>query len=264
MICRVIQLSPPTTVVTNSGTDHFSAHAENYARFRPTYPPDLFAWLAGQCTQRGLAWDCGTGNGQAALGLAPHFDHVHATDLSQAQLDQAPTHSRVTYLTAAAEHSGLAEQSVDLVIVAQALHWFHHERFYVEVNRVLKHGGIFAAWTYRLLDAEPEINAIIAHFHQHTVGPWWPAERRWVDAGYQGLPFPFEELTVPTFSMERTWNLEQMLDYLRTWSATQRYIQERGADPTLALRSELIPIWGDPGEMKKITWPLALRCGRLT
>ncbi len=249
--------------MTTHSTDHFSAHAQNYARFRPTYPDELFLWLATLCPERALAWDCGTGNGQAALGLAAHFTKIHATDLSPEQLKQASARDNIHYQPGAAEDSGLPDQSANLVTVAQALHWFDHERFYPEVLRVLKPGGVFAAWTYRLLDAEPAINAVVAHFHSQTVGPWWPTERRWVDSGYQGLPFPFDELEVPEFFMERLWTLAQMLDYLRTWSATQRYIKECGTDPTHALMTELLPVWGDPEQPKRIAWPLAVRCGRL-
>ncbi len=245
-------------------TDHFSGHAQDYARYRPSYPHELFAWLAEQCPAHQLAWDCGTGNGQAALALAPHFAQVHATDLSAQQLAQAPTHPQISYVAAPAEQSGLAAESCDLITVAQALHWFQHDAFYAEAVRVLKPGGVFAAWTYKLLDAEPAINELVAHFHSTTIGPWWPAERRWVDNGYQDLPFPFSELVVPAFSMHCQWTLDDMLHYLRTWSATQRYIAEKGTDPTRALAHDLRLLWGDPKQTKRISWPLAIRCGRHT
>jgi SAM-dependent methyltransferase len=250
-------------LMTQHSTDHFSAHAASYAQHRPSYPDALFDWLASLCTAHDLAWDCGTGNGQAALALAPHFARVRATDLSAEQIAQASAHPRIEYAAAPADESGLAKQSADLITVAQALHWFDHTRFYAEVARVLRPGGIFAAWTYRLLDAEPDINAVVAHFHSVTVGPWWPAERRWVDAGYQGLPFPFDEIAPPSFAMEREWTLAHVLDYLRTWSATQRYIADKGVDPVDALRHELAPLWGDPTQAKRIVWPLAIRCGRV-
>jgi SAM-dependent methyltransferase len=246
-----------------SATDHFSGHAQDYARHRPRYPAELFAWLASQCCEHALAWDCGTGNGQAALDLTPHFSAIHATDLSAEQLSHATPHPKICYHAAPAEESGLPARSVDLVTVAQALHWFRHDAFYAEVIRVLKPGGVFAAWTYRLLDAEPAINDCIAHFHGHTVGPWWPPERRWVDEGYRTLPFPFDEIASPMFVIERAWTLVQLLDYLRTWSATQRYLKERGSDPTLELAQQLAPLWGDPEQEKVVRWPLALRCGRV-
>ena len=248
--------------ISISGTDHFSGHAAAYARHRPSYPPELFAWLAGQCRQRTLAWDCGTGNGQAAHALAAHFAQVHATDLSAEQLAEATPDPRIRFHAAPAEASGLVDQSCDLVTVAQALHWFCHDAFYAEVKRVLRPGGLIAAWTYKLLDVEPAINRLVEHFHNRTVGPWWPPERKWVDVSYVGMPFPFVDVAVPAFTIHRDWTLEQLLAYLRTWSATQRYIKETGNDPTLALGEQLAAVWTDRSQTKTIAWPLAIRCGR--
>ena len=249
-----------------SSTDHFSAHADAYAKSRPSYPPELFAWLATQCQARALAWDCGTGNGQAAAALATHFDRIHATDLSAEQLAQAAPDPRIHYQCAPAHMSELGDQSCDLVTVAQALHWFCDDAYYAEVNRVLKPDGIIAAWTYRLLDAEPAINALVAHFHNHTVGPYWPSERKWVDLGYVGMPFPFDEMTAPIFTISREWTLNDLLAYLRTWSATQRYMKATGNDPVIALGRQLTEIWGTTRDgteaRKQILWPLAIRCGR--
>lgn len=244
--------------------DHFSGHAGLYARARPTYPPALFQWLADQCAVRQLAWDCGTGNGQAARALAEHFDRVHATDLSAQQVAEAPAHPRIDYRAAPAEASGLPDGGCDLVTVAQALHWFCHEGFYAEVRRVLKPGGLFAAWTYTLLRAEPELNAAVEDFHTNIVGPWWPPERRWVDLGYREMPFPFAELPAPAFEIRLEWRLADLLDYLRTWSATQRYIKEKGEDPTLAFGERISHLWPDAEAVKPIVWPIALRCGRVT
>lgn len=243
--------------------DHFSGHAADYARHRPSYPPELFAWLAGQCAGHGLAWDCGTGNGQAARALAPHFQRIVATDLSAEQIAQAEPHPQIDYRATPAETSGLDAASCDLVTVAQALHWFCHGDFYAEVQRVLKPGGLFAAWTYTLLQAEPAINAQVARFHDETVGPWWPPERRWVDLGYAGMPFPFADIAAPAFEIRLQWRLDDLLAYLRTWSATQRCLKETGTDPTLALGRELAPLWGERDIEKTIVWPIALRCGRL-
>lgn len=247
---------------TPPAADHFSGHAADYAKYRPGYPSELFAWLAGECTARELAWDCGTGNGQAARQLAEHFARVVGTDLSARQVAQAQVHPRIEYRAAPAEASGLADASCDLVTVAQALHWFCHDAFYAEVDRVLKPGGMFAAWTYTLLRAEPAINAAVADFHDHVVGPWWPPERRWVDLGYAGMPFPYTPLPGPAFDIRLEWTLADLLAYLRTWSATQRCIAERGEDPTVALGKELAPAWGDPSSRKSIVWPIALIRGR--
>ena len=243
--------------------DHFSAHAADYAKARPSYPPELFTWLAQQCPARDLAWDCGTGNGQAAQALAGHFRHVHATDLSAGQVAQAKLHPRIDYLVAPAEASGLADRSCDLVAVAQALHWFCNERFYAEAKRVLKPRGLFAAWTYTLLHGEPELNTIVKDFYTNTVGPWWPPERRWVDLGYRDMPFAFDDIATPEFEIRLQWTLADLLAYLRTWSATQRCIKETGVDPCKALGERLREVWPDPKQAKTIIWPIALRCGRL-
>ena len=243
--------------------DHFSAHAADYARHRPSYPPELFTWLAQQCPAQDLAWDCATGNGQAARALARHFRHVHATDLSAEQVAQATPHPRINYRVAPAEASGLADRSCDLVAVAQALHWFCNDSFYAEVKRVLKPGGLFAAWTYTLLQGEPELNAMMTDFHGNVVGPYWPAERRWVDLGYRDMPFPFEDIATPEFEIRLDWTLADLLAYVRTWSATQRCIKATGGDPCTALGERLKEVWPDPETRKTIIWPIAVRCGRL-
>ena len=250
-----------------TNTDHFSAYAAAYSKARPTYPPELFAWLAAQCPQHALAWDCGTGNGQAAQELATHFSLVHATDLSTKQLAQAKSNPRIRFVAAPAEASELADQSCDLVTIAQALHWFCHDEFYAEVKRVLKPSGLIAAWTYTLLDTAPEVNAVMRKFHDQTVAPWWPAERKWVDLAYRGMPFPFEEITVPAFTIYRQWALTDLLAYVSTWSATQRCMEETGRDPVAELGLELAQLWGDnesgTPSTKTIRWPLAIRCGRI-
>jgi SAM-dependent methyltransferase len=222
----------------------------------------LFAWLARQCATKDLAWDCGTGNGQAARALAEHFRHIHATDLSAEQVARAVPDPRIDYRATPAEASGLPDACCDIVTVAQALHWFCHDAFYTEVRRVLKPGGLLAAWTYTLLRGEPELNVVVEDFYRNTIGPCWPPERRWVDLAYRGMPFPFADIAVPDFEIRLEWTLEDLLAYLRTWSATQRYMKERGADPCVELGVRLREIWPDPQARKSITWPIALRCGR--
>lgn len=242
--------------------DHFSAQAPDYARYRPAYPAELFAWLAAQAPARDAAWDCGTGSGQAALGLAPHFEHVIATDPSASQLDNAPPHPRVEYRTARAEASGLQAASVDLVTVAQAIHWFDLDRFFAEARRVLKPGGLLAVWTYTLLDIAPEIDTLVSDYYHNIIGPYWPPERRMVDDGYRSLPFPFEEIAAPAFEIRIEWTLQELLGYLRTWSATQRCLKARGIDPCLELAGRLEPLWPRSGKRRSVRWPLHLRAGR--
>ena len=244
--------------------DHFSTASGRYAAFRPDYPPALFAWLAGQCAQRDTAWDCATGSGQAAPGLAPHFRRVVATDASVEQIRHAQPHPVIDYRVAPAEASGLADASVDLVGVAQAAHWFDLPRFHAEVARVLKPGGVLALWGYGRLVLPGDLDAPFHRFYAETVGPYWPAERRLIDDAYRSLDFPFAEIDAPPFFIEVDWTLDRLLDYVSTWSAVKRFQAARGCDPLPALRTELEPLWREPGAALRLRWPLFLRVGRAT
>ncbi|MBK7815622.1 MAG: class I SAM-dependent methyltransferase [Rhodocyclaceae bacterium] len=242
--------------------DHFSGVAANYARFRPGYPSALFDWLAARTPDHDLAWDCGCGNGQASVPLADRYRRVAATDFSPGQIELAKPHPRIDYRVAPAEASGLPAHCADLVTVAQALHWFDFDRFYAEVRRVLKADGLFAAWTYRLLRAEPAINDVLGDFYANTLGPHWPPERRWVDLAYGGgMPFPFREVATPSFEIRLEWSLDDLLAYLGTWSATARYRQATGRDPITALGERLASVWAEG--RREIVWPIALRAGHV-
>ncbi|HEV7904386.1 MAG TPA: class I SAM-dependent methyltransferase [Pyrinomonadaceae bacterium] len=241
--------------------DHFSSHSPDYAKYRPRYPAALFEYLASMTPEHERAWDCATGNGQAALSLAPFFAQVIATDASQSQLDSAPPHEKISYRVAAAEQTDIEAASVNLVTVAQALHWFDLEAFYREVKRVLKPAGVLAVWAYNLLEIEPSIDAKVNEFYGLTVGPYWPPERRLIEDGYRSIVFPFEELKPPPVRMEASWRLSDLVGYLQTWSATKRFIAARGFDPVPALANELLPVWGATNEEKRVYWPLSLRVG---
>lgn len=244
------------------GTDHFSRQAPDYAKYRPGYPEPLFSWLADRASGDELAWDVGCGNGQAAVPLATHFHRVVATDLSAAQIAQAQPHPRVEYRVAPCEASGLPDASCDLVTVAQAIHWFDFDKFYAEVRRVLKPGGLLAAWTYTLLRGEPAINAVIEAFYTGVLAPWWPPQRRWVELDYIGMPFPFAAVSpAPTFEIRLCWTLADLVNYIGTWSAVQRYRAETGIDPTRELFARLHPHWGNPAIQREIVWPIALLAG---
>ena len=246
-----------------SYADHFSRLAPAYASCRPGYPEGLFDYLAGLVSRRDLAWDCAAGSGQATIPLARRFNRVIATDVSAAMLDQAPRHPAVVYRVAPAEASGLGDATADLVTVAQALHWLNTETFYAEVNRVLVPGGVLAVWTYgaQYLD-EPALDGVLRHFYADVVGPYWAPERRHVESGYATLPFPFPELEPPVLGMEEHWGLAQLLGYIGTWSATQRFRETVGHDPVDQLAHELAQYWGDPSATRRIRWPLSLRLGR--
>lgn len=244
--------------------DHFSTVAQSYAGFRPRYPAAIFDWLATQVPRSGEVWDCAAGNGQATVDLATRFARVTATDASAAQIAAAAPTAGVEFRVAPAERSGLADQSVDLITVAQAAHWFELDAFYAEVRRVLRPTGVLAIWAYGVQRVEgEEVNQMIQDFYSNIVGPYWPPERQLVEDGYQTLPFPFTPLAAPAFQMEELWSLEQVIGYLGTWSATTRYIQAHQSDPRTRLSAALKAVWGDPARQRKVTWPVAFRAGKV-
>ncbi len=243
--------------------DHFSSQAEAYQRFRPDYPPRLFAWLAAQVGEHRRAWDCGCGNGQAAHGLAPYFELIFASDPSADQISRARPHPAIRYFVATAEDSGLASACVDLVVVAQALHWFDFPRFYAEVRRVARPGGVLAAVAYGELQLGGELDQVADHFYCHVVGPYWPTERRFIDDGYRTIPFPFPEIAAPAMELSADWDLGHLLGYFGTWSAVKEYRRTGAGDPLPALRQALARYWGDPQQRRRVRWPLYLRVGRV-
>jgi SAM-dependent methyltransferase len=243
--------------------DHFSGAAAEYARFRPRYPAALFSYLASLVPGEAVAWDCATGNGQAAVALAAHLSRVVATDASAEQIAHAEPHPRVEYRVAPAERSGLDAASVELVTVAQALHWFDPAAFYAEAQRVLRPGGVIAVWCYgHMVLPTAALQNALDRFYSVTVGPYWPPERALVEAGYGSLHFPFDDVASPAFVMEMQTSLDGLLGYLGTWSATQRYVQATGRDPVPELGREVAMHWGDPHAQRVVRWPLSLRVGR--
>jgi SAM-dependent methyltransferase len=245
--------------------DQFSRVSADYARFRPRYPRELFAWVASLVDRHALAWDCATGNGQAAIGLAEDFAHVEATDASAEQLHHAMPHERITYRQGQADASGLDAASADAVTVAQALHWLPHDRFYGEVRRVLAPGGVFVAWGYHLPGiGVPSVDAAMEHFHDHVVGPYWRPERQYVVQRLRTLPFPFAEIDAPTtFEVHLPMSLATFGDFLRTQSATERYRDVKGEDPVPAFQARVVDAWGGRDKVQDVVWPIFIRAGRL-
>ena len=241
--------------------DHFSRDSAAYAGYRPHYPAELFVWLASLSPGHTLAWDAGTGNGQAAVALADHFARVIATDPSDKQIGQAIAHPRVEYRIAD-EVAGLDPASVDLATVAQALHWFDRPKFWSEARRVVRPGGVVAVWCYELQHVAPEVDAVIGRFYHETVGPYWTPDRKLVEDGYRSVEFPFEEVEVPRFAMTSEWTLQQQVGYLGTWSAVGRYRDQVGSDPLELVRPELEKVWG-ADRVRRVSWPLSVRAGRV-
>ena len=247
-----------------SGRDYFSSCSNQYAAFRPRYPQELFQWLYSVTRAHERVWDCACGNGQASVDLAEHFREVHATDLSGEQIANAQAHPRVQYRVALAEASGLPDESVDLVTVAQALHWFDLERFYAEARRVARSGALLAVWCYGVCELSPASgNAELQHFYSNVVGPYWTPERRLVETGYRTLDFPAPELSTPVVAMRLEWTLDQLLGYVSSWSASARFRKERGDDPVPELRAALQPHWRISTERRIVQWPLSIRAARL-
>ncbi len=244
--------------------DHFGPVSDAYEEFRPHYPESLFDALMDWVPSQQSAWDVGCGTGQASLSLAQRFLQVRATDASRAQIERAVPHERITYAVASAHDSGLPDGSVDLITVAQALHWFDVDAFHAEATRVLTRNGVIAEWTYALLDVpscEPiaaAVNALDARLRD-----WWPPERVHVDNGYGDLAFPFSPIDVGAQLMHADWSREQLVGYLGTWSAVTRYRAERSDDPLAEVVSVIEAQWGAV-ERRQITWPLTVRVGTVT
>jgi len=243
--------------------DHFSQQAGAYASSRPRYPDGMFGYLADAAPQRELAIDVGTGNGQAAQGLARHFQSVLAIDGSAAQIAKAAPADNIRYECATADAIPAADGSADLVTVAQAAHWFPLDEFYAEVKRILKPGGVLAIWTYNLPRFQQDrIDDIIDTLYEDIIGPYWPEERRHVEDGYASLPFPFPRMDAPEFEMSAQWDLDHLVSYLNSWSAVQRYRDQTGLDPLESVVEGLGRAWGAPQRTRQVRFMLSLLMGR--
>ena len=242
--------------------DLFSGHAADYARFRPSYPPELFAWLADISAARDLAVDLGTGNGQAAVSLAEHFARVIGIEPSAEQLANARAHPRTEYRVGTAEATGLTDYAADLLLAAQAFHWFRHEPFFTEVRRVLRPGGVLALVSYALSRITPEVDAVVDELYV-SLDRYWEPERRLVEDGYAGVEVPFTELAVPAFEMRSSWSADDLIGYLGTWSALQKCIAAEGRNPLDADRARLVTAWGGAETRRDAVWPLAVRAFRV-
>lgn len=240
--------------------DLFSLQAKSYAAFRPVYPSGLYEFLFSQVKCFDRAWDCGCGNGQVAGELIKKFGKVDATDISSAQLSHAVAIPGIEYTLCRAEQTAFEDDSFDLITVATALHWFDFDAFYREVRRVGKPGSLLAAWTYVPFKVNPEIDRICDHFSYVTVGDCWHPGRRYLDAGYSSIPFPFTELEAPQFKIEVDWTYRQFIGYVDSWSAVQEYKNRNGISPLQLLEATLPEVW-PPDELRTVTFPLFMRLG---
>jgi ubiquinone/menaquinone biosynthesis C-methylase UbiE len=247
-----------------SAADLFGDRANEYARHRPTYPEALFDHLERWVPGRDAAWDCGAGSGQTARSLAKRFRLVVATDLSERQLAQGAAVDHVAFVAATAEAAPLRERCADLVTVSAALHWFDRPRFYDEMRRVARPGAILAVWSYYHSRIEPAIDAVLVHVAEQIVGPYWIPGFDLNRQLYRDLDLPFERLPWPEVNAEARMRLPDLVQYMRTWSASQAYERARGADPVAAVRDDLVRAWGDEQTERVIRWPLHGAIGRVS
>jgi ubiquinone/menaquinone biosynthesis C-methylase UbiE len=243
--------------------DLFSERANLYAQYRPTYPEVLFEYILSFVKERKMAWDCATGNGQAAVHLAQSFDQVEATDISEAQLRNAVLKENIHYQVSAAEATPFNDNTFDLITIATAYHWLDWDAFHKEATRVGKPGCVIAAWaTYTMRLPEDELQQLYFQFYREIVGSFWEPERRYVDDQYETVAFNFQPLPIQNFEIELEWTKQQFKGYLETWSATQKYMKTNGASPLDIIEVKLNALWKDE-EKKKLAIPLCLRLGRV-
>lgn len=240
--------------------DNFSAASGNYAKYRPSYPKALFDFIFSLVDHKENAWDCGTGNGQVAIELAKKFKKVHATDISQNQMNNATAWPNISYSLQPAENTQFPDDSFDLITVAQAIHWFDFERFYKEVQRTAKKSALLCIIGYGRVKISKDIDEVLSNFYHHTIGAFWDPERKYIDDRYQTIPFPFEELETPDFVNSYDWTLDHFIGYLNTWSAVKHFTSKNQYNPVDTLQKRLQEYW-NPEETKEVTFPLFVRVG---
>ncbi|MFZ0265659.1 MAG: methyltransferase domain-containing protein [Nitrososphaeraceae archaeon] len=243
--------------------DNFSTQSKEYSFSRPTYPESLFEFLSTVTPKKNLAWDCATGNGQAAIGLSKYFKKVIASDASKNQIRHGFQRGNIDYKLFPAENAELNNDSVDIVTVAQGLHWFDFDKFYFNVKRVGKKDGIIAVWSYDMHKINPQIDKVTDRLDVdgEILGSYWDKETKYVKEKYKTIPFPFNEISVPAFKTMLYWNLHQLWDYMKTWSSVKRYCSENKRDPLDLVRPELNTLWGDELDKKEVTWNINIRAG---
>ena len=243
--------------------DLFSTQSDLYARYRPTYPKELYDHILSFVKEKNIAWDCATGNGQAAVVLADHFKKVIATDISAAQVDKAIKKDNIEYLVCSGESTPFADNTFDLVTVAQAYHWLRWKEFKKEVTRVCKPGALIAIWTYyRNTTGDKKIDDAVYNFYENVTRPYWDEARKYVEEKYVTVEFDYDLLPVKHFEITLNWQREDMIGYISSWSAIQKYIKVNGHSPIPTIEEEINKLWPE-GELKKVSFPLYLKLGKI-
>ncbi len=206
--------------------DFFSDRADLYSTARPIYPPELFSYLAS---------------------------------LSPKQLSQAKPHPQIRYSVQLAEETTFADNSFSLITVAQALHWFNFEQFWPEVQRLLKPGGIFAAWSYGFPELEPQLDVILQTQLLDLLKPYWAPQNQLAIDGYQTIVLPLQELEAPAFRLAPQWILTQVLAYFQTSSATKKAIAQEGETFWEQFATMFEQAWRNVSTPKAISMNISLR-----
>jgi SAM-dependent methyltransferase len=188
---------------------------------------------------------------------------VIATDASREQIQFAIPHEKVEYRVEPAEGTTIEAHSADLITVGVAIHWFEFDPFYVEVRRVAKPGAVIGVWTYDYPSIFPAVNLIIDRYNRETLEGYWPERIHYLTEHYATLPFPFEPISPPEFTMHTEWDLTELIGFIRSWSATQHYLAENGPHSLDMTWMDLEQAWGDPQTTHSIRWPLYLRVGKV-
>jgi len=247
----------------SSFKDHFSTQSSDYSKYRPDYPQELYDFILTEVKEKETVWDCATGNGQAAVVLSDYFEKVFATDASAEQIKRAIQKNNIEYLICPAEKTPIPAKSVDLITVAQALHWFDHEKFYAEVRRIAKTGALIAIWSYNNCTVDKETDKIFFRLYKEILGEYWSYERKQVEEAYRAIPFPFYEVKEKVFYMKKQWNLQDFLGYLSTWSAVQKYIKTNNKNPLELVEQDFTKVWGNPDVAREVNFPVTLKTGRI-
>jgi ubiquinone/menaquinone biosynthesis C-methylase UbiE len=251
--------------MNRNAVDHFSSTSKQYSFSRPLYPDTLYKYLSDITLNKNTAWDCATGNGQAAIGLCKYFKNVIASDASKGQLDFGFNRDNIHYKMFPAEEANIGDNHIDLITVAQAAHWFDLDKFYNEVTRVGKSNGILAIWSYGMHQIDKDIDKISAKLNVNggILGKYWPKETNYVKDDYKTIPFPFKEITTPKFKMTVNWTLDELVNYMQTWSAVRRFSTEKKYNPLNLIMDELEKLWGNRRDQKVVKWYINIRVGKI-
>ena len=243
--------------------DLFSDHSDLYVKYRPTAPKELYGYIYSFVKNFDTAWDCATGNGQAAVVLAEDFKKVIASDISEAQMSKAPLRDNIEYVHCSAESTPFDENSFDLVTVSQAYHWLNFAEFRKEVLRVAKEDAVIAIWTFhRHAVDDDDVNTAVRAFYKDVTEPYWEYERRFVDEKYETIEFDYEPLPSREFEAVLQWTRDDLLGYISTWSALRNYTKAYGGSLLPVIEKELRSLW-PANEAKRVIFPVYLRIGRV-